>query len=300
MSNFGSATEAGEGFVNKLYTGIENFRVIAVCPNHAELKKMFGDKAKEDEYVLTTDEGVKQAKIVIYLDNEAEEGEPSIKTRLTYFVSKENKVSETGKDLMINQYGGNAWLPQDGSIPENMGWFNTTGMRKAYVNEPILIDFIRNLLNLPNLDKADKPEDAESSFSLQDWDAMFNGNFASLKAAIMSSPNKIGLVLGVKTTDEGKMYQDVFNRNTLRQWSKATGKFDYIRKQITEAQMAGAYPKTDFGNPDYVLREYDEANTTATNDSAFGNSSAEAQQGFFTDSTADAFASAKEGDDLAF
>lgn len=287
MSNFGQSTEAGEGFVNKLYTGIENFRVVAVCPNHDELKKMFGDNAKEDVYALTNDEGEQQAKIVIYLDNEAEGETPKITTRLTYFVTKKEKLSQTGKRLYINIYGTNAWLPLDGTIPESMSWFNPEGMRPAFDNENLVIDFLRNLLNLPSVDKADKPSDAYSQFSEKEWDSMFNGNFAQLKSAAMSSPNKIGVVLGVKTVDDGKMYQDVYNRNTLRQWSKQSGKFDYIRKNLTEAQSAGSYPKTDFGNLDFVLREYSDIPSGPSNDAAFTADSAPATSFF---ASADAFA----------
>lgn len=266
MSNFGTASEAGEGFVNKVYTGVENFNVVSVCPDHNELKKLYGDNAKEDSYTLTNDQGQQQAKIVIHLDNGAEEGEPSIKTRLTFFVTKAVKVSQTNKKLYINLYGENAWLP-DGDIPKEMEWFNTTGKRPAFDGEAEVIGFIRNLLNLPSLAKASKPEDAASQFSEADWNAMFNGNFATIKAAIMSSPNKIGLLLGAKTVDDGKIYQDIYNKSTLRQWAKSSGNFDYLRKQVTTAQDAGAYPKTNFGNPDYKLREYNPNEEGATNES---------------------------------
>lgn len=285
MANFGNATEAGEGFASKVYTGIENFRVVSVCPNHEELKKLFGDKAKEDTYTLKNDKGVDQVKIVLHLDNEAEEGEPSIKTRLTFFVTKEERLSQTGKKQFINLYGENAWLPLDGSIPESMSWFNTEGSRPAFNGEDIFISFIRNLLNLPSLKKADKPGDAASQFSEAEWNAVFNGNFSIIKSAIMSSPNKIGLLLGAKTVDDGKIYQDIYNRSTLRQWSKASGKFDYLRKEVTDAQSQGSYPKTDFGNPDYILREYNPNAEGATNDSLF-NQESSAGGSFFESETA--------------
>ena len=60
MSSFGQGKEAGEGFVNKQYTGVENFRVTHVCPTHEELKAIYGDGAKEDTYVLQNNEGKTQ------------------------------------------------------------------------------------------------------------------------------------------------------------------------------------------------------------------------------------------------
>lgn len=289
MSNFGNANEAGEGFVNKLYTGVENFRIVAVCPNHDELKKLYSEKSKEDTYILMNDDGKTQAKIVLHLDNEPGEGEPSIKTRITFFVTNNHKDSQTGKKLYINAYGQTAWLADPAVIPENMQWYDLTDSRLAYDGEDNLIGLIRNLLNLPSLAKADNPSDAASQFSTADWGSIFSGNFSVLKSAIMSSPNKIGLLLGVKTTDEGKMYQDIFNRNTLRQWAKASGKFDYLLKNVNEAQDGGGYPKTNFGNQDYVLREYVADEAGASNDSAFKQDNVTDSP--FTSETADAFSS---------
>ena len=256
MSNFGQANEAGEGFVNKLYTGVENFRVLSINPNHEALKGIYGEKAKEPNYISTDEKGNRQARIDVYVDNEAKEGEPAIKTKLTFFVTETEKISQGGdKKLFINAYGQTAWLPLDGSIPENMQWFDTDGMRTANGGEENLIGFIRNLLNLTSVAKAKVKADAASQFSVGDWNSMFGGTFTSVQAAGVS-PNKIGLLLGVKTVDNGKMYQDVYTRNTLRQWAKESGNFDYLRDSVTDAQSNGAYSKTVFGSGDYKLREF--------------------------------------------
>ena len=257
MSSFGKQRESGEGFVSKLYTGVENFVPTLVNPGLEDLKKIYGDNAKEDTYVSTTEEGKPQLKIVIYLDNKAEEGEESIKTRLTFFVVADKRVSQAGdKTQFINAYGQSTWLPNDGSIPENMNWYDAEGKREAFRGEDLVIDFLRNLLNLPSKDKADKPEDAKSQFTVQEWQKMFSGDMSPLKGIISQATNKIGILLGVKTVEDGKMYQDVYNRKTLRQYTKASGKFDYLRNDVVEAQNNGAYSSTDFGNPDYTLREY--------------------------------------------
>ena len=255
MSNFGQAKEAGEGSVRKLFTGVENFKVTHVNPNHEALKSMYGENAKAPEYLGTDDKGNKQVRIDIYLDNDAAEGEESIKTKATFFVAQSVKDSQTGKRLYINAFGQNAWLPMDGSIPENMVWFDGEGSRPALNGEVNLIGFIRNILNLTSLAKADNRSDAMSQFSEADWTAMLNGNFGTVQGAV-TSPNKIGLLLGVKTTDEGKMYQDVYTRSTLRQWAKESGNFDYLRNDVQEAQSNGAYSKTNFGSPDFKLREF--------------------------------------------
>ena len=253
---FGQGQEAGEGYVSKLFTGVENFKVTHVNPTHEELKQIYGDNAKEPVYV-TEEEGVKRIMINLLLDNEPEEGQESIKTRLTFFVANTPRVSdEKGKTEYINAYGQSAWLPSDGTVSEAMSWFDKEGMRPALNGEVPLIQALRNLLNLPSKKNAKNPADAKSEFSMEEWKAMASGNFTALRNVVKSSPNKLGVLLGVKTMDDGKMYQDTFNRSTLRQYGKTSQKFDYLRDSVTDAQANGAYSKTDFGNPDYILREF--------------------------------------------
>lgn len=273
MSNFGTGNEAGEGFVNKIYTGVENFRVTHVCPTHDELKKIYGENAKAPTYVTTNEDGVQQVRIDLYLDNEPEEGELAVKTKVSFFVNNSHKLSQTGKNRFINLYGQDAWLLPDGSIPENMAWFNTEGKRMAYDGEINLIELIKNLLNLPSLAKAENKSDAAAQFSDEDWRNMFNGNFSVLKGIIASAPNKVGLLLGAKTTEDGKVYQDIYNRGSLRQWAKAGGKFEYLQKSVNSAIEGGAYANTDFGNPDYKLREYNAGATTANEAALVGDAS---------------------------
>lgn len=288
MSSFGNAQEAGEGYVNKLYTGVENFRVTHVCPNHDQLKTIYGDNAKEPQYKSTDENGVETVRLDFYLDNESEEGEPTIKTKVSYFIKKAPRTSQnTGKQVYINVYGQNTWLTPDGNIPENMSWFQEKGKRAAYTGEPEMIGFLRNLLNLPGLAKAKTPESAESYLTVEDWNKIFSGNFSVIRDIVASSPNKVGFLLGVKTAEGGKMYQDIYNRETLRQWAKANEDFDYLRDKVKDSQDNGAYPNTNFGNADYKLREYTEENTP-TQDSVF-NENAKPASSFFSEETASQF-----------
>ena len=272
MSNFGSEREAGEGFENKLYTGVENFSVVNVCPTHEELKSIYGDRAKEPTYVSKDEDGNNQIRVDIMLDNKAEEGEPSIQTRISFFVTKAERVTKDGgKKQYINLYGQTAWLPDDAKKNAEGDYelvgakgtyvFKGAGARPAFNGEEQLISFIRNLLNLESPDRAEDIKNAESQFSVEDWNKIFAGNLSILKQVIKSN-NKVGILLGVKTMPDGKIYQDSYNRTTLRQWAKASGRFDYLRNDVDSAKANGAYPNTDFGNPDYKLREYTSASPT--------------------------------------
>lgn len=264
MTQFGQAQEAGEGTVRKLYTGVENFKVVDVNPDHEGLKKIFGENAKEDEYIGLDDEGKTRLKIVMYLDNE--DTETPIKTRLTFWVTQDYRLkTDKTKAQVINLYGRTCWLTE-AEIATNAPSYTMTGAkgayhydaagsRKAFKGEEGVISMLRNLLNLGSPEKADDKSTVTSQFSEADWNTMFSGAITTLKGVIMSSPNKIGLLLGVKTTDSG-VYQDVYNRNTLRQYSKAGGNFNYLRKDVQDAQSNGAFPNTNFGDISFKLSEY--------------------------------------------
>lgn len=271
MSNFGSAQEAGDGSARKVYTGVENFRITSVCPDHEQLKKIFGENAKADDYNKPQENdgepNVPQVKLVFYIDNEAIEDEESIKTRLTYFVTKQPYLTNAGdKTQYINVYGRTCWLTPDQAKStepiitltgaKGAYHFDTAGMRPAYRGEDGVIDMLKNLLNLGSPDKAKDKSLCHAQFSTADWEAMFNGNFASIRSAVTSSPNKIGLLLGAKTVADGSVYQDVYNRSTLRQYSKGSGNFKYIRSNVESAQENGSYPNTNFGDPSYKLAEF--------------------------------------------
>ena len=226
-----------------------------------------------------------------FLDNIAEEGEDSIKTNLSFYVVKTNRVSSKGTVEVINDYGTSAWMNPDMTVPANMSWYNTEGMRKAYKGEPALIEMLKNLLNLPSLKaatEAGNPANAKASLSDSDWDTIFNGNFSVFQSLIKSTENKIGVLLGVKTVDDGKMYQATYNRKTLRQYTKATGKFEYLRKDVQSAQANGAFATTDFGDPSYVLTEF-LGESTVTKSAEVSAPQAQTFSGFNAE-TANAFA----------
>lgn len=307
MSNFGQAQEAGEGTLRKIYTGVENFKITHVNPTHEELKTIYGENAKEPTYVADTEikdangtvlRVVPQIRIDLYLDNQNENEEESIKTRLTYFIPKEYQMKTDGtKAQYINAWGRTAWLDE---AQANSGQaiitmtgakgayhFDTTGMRKAFRGEEAVISMMRNLLNLGSPDKAKDKATVMSQFSEDDWNKMFLGNVSMLKNVVMGSPNKIGVLLGAKTVEGGAVYQDTYNRNTLRQYAKASGNFKYLRSDVESAQANGAYGMTNFGDPSYKLAPFlEDAVPTTTSPAGFGGG---ASTEGFSSSTANAF-----------
>lgn len=274
MSVFGQTQETGEGFVRKIYTGLENFKVIALNPSHAKLKEMFGENAKEPVYCSKSEvkdnDGntigeVDQIKLDFYLDNMDEEN--PIKTKMTLYVNRQEfKSSQKGTIEVINLYGRTAWLTEEqiaqglpeyqlakkagGTFP-----FDGEGMRKSFRGEAIVISTLRTLMGLKAPKDGEDKSNSASQFSVQDWDGFFKGNFTLIQKLVESAPNKIGLLLGAKTVEEN-VYQDVYSRAVLPAYIKNTRKLDYFRGQVENAKANGAYGSTDFGDPSYKLVEY--------------------------------------------
>lgn len=278
--NFGKGTDMSETSVRKLYTGVENFKVVAVNPSLAELQTLYGENSKEESYFIKRDEGKSDLlKLVFHLNNNVEnEDKPTIKTRLTLLLSNENLVSGTGKKQVINVFGQTAWLTEEqlkNITPtidiggQGTYFYDTTGIRLSYKGEETLISLLKTLLGINNPKEGQTPDEKElckAQFSKEDMQELFKGNVKSLNNLISSTQNKVGILLGVKQV-ESSFYQDTYSNYVLRQFVKHSNKadkYEYLLKNLRTSQENGAYSMTDFGNTDFVLREFNpsQANNT--------------------------------------
>lgn len=268
MSSFGKSIEVKEGAARVYYTGVNNFDVIAVNPTKDELGKIYGrDVDYDPEYTGTTnvsdaagEREVNQIRIDFYLRNEADK----VNVKASFYLSDTYHKSATGKLKVINDFGNTTWLTEadvkGGNAPENMSWYNMSGVKVAKRGEEEIIDFLKNLLNLPiDLSKLADLSEAHAKFPKEVLASMFKGDVSLLKQIIDSSNNKLGVLLGVKTNAEGKIMQAVYTRKTLRQYvlhSNKADKFKYLSKDLNDAKANGAYGNVDFGRDDLVFREF--------------------------------------------
>jgi len=282
MSNFGKGQEISEGGNRKLFTGAENFKVVAVNPTKAELEVIYGREITYDpEYTGTTtvsdgdgEREVNQIRLDFYLDNQ-DENNP-IRTKASFYVADTHHKSQTGKVKVINDFGRTTWLTKEdidsGDMPSNMQWYNASGVKVARRGEEEVIDFLVNLLNLPfDLKKLDDVSDAYAKISKSEWTAIFNGDVSIFRDVIKSTNNKIGVVLGVKTKADGGQMQAIFNRKTMRQYivsSNKADKFKWVLKDLLDAKANGAFGNVDFGPEDLELREFTVTPTQLSLDTA--------------------------------
>jgi hypothetical protein len=280
MSGFGAGKEVTEGGAIKMYSGAENFSVVGLNPTKFELEQIYGREINFDpEYIGDTEvsdgDGERkcpQIRLDFFLSNE----DGSVKTKLQFYVANTHHKSQTGKYKVINSFGKDTWLDEDSikskTMPDNMSWYRSDGVKVAKRGEAELISFMVNLLNLPyNLDKVEDISEAYASIPKEEWVKIFDGDTSYLKNIIDSTNNKIGILLGVKTKGDGKLVQTTFNRHTMRQYAipgTKADKFKYILKDLDEAVAAGAFGNVNFGPRDLIFREFELTPTAISSDNA--------------------------------
>ena len=284
---FSKGTESKEGNAVKRYIGVGSVFVLAVNPNKAELEKLYNTQIENDpEYLSEVEVGedkhkVQNVRIDFIVKTDAEKcGGIEFITKVAFFVRKEYRYNrDQTKVQIIDKYGRTAWatpeeiankqIPQYKNGPANID----ADYRESYVGEEDLTNFIKAYLNIPNVMKyvnntwvmVDKPEDCEAR--LENITEYFKGNFKELRDVIALQPNnKVKVLFGVRTTDDNKQYQAVYNQMFLKNNITDYSKLD---ADLQERKAAGAYPTTEFTVGD--LKEYDVEATDFSNSSAAGD-----------------------------
>lgn len=252
-----------ESAVRSLYTGIEKFKIVAVNPTMTELEAMGKNVKEEPVYTGVNDQGVAYARISFHLDNYADErgaNHPVIRTNHEFYIYDKTKISSNGKVQVINKYGQSVWITPEElntkTIPESMAaWLKADGLKAAKEGEGILVDFLRSFFNVASVATATKNGNiADAEAYISNTDALFKGDFSELRNSIDGVENKIKVLLGVKTTDEGKSYQATYNRSSLRVYMENYANFE---KNLKDYKANGGASNVEFGANDFVLREYD-------------------------------------------
>lgn len=259
---FAKGSESTDGAIVKRYTGVAPCYVVGVNPSKSELETIYGTTIENvPEYRSSVDVDGKKIETVridfIVKTDSANSNEIEMTSKVALFLRKEYRFNrDKSKVQVIDKYGRTAWVtieqakahevPVYANGPANLD----SDYRPCFVGEEELTNFIKAYLNIPNVMKyvdgkwvmVDNPEDCVAR--LDCIDKYFAGDYTELKEVINLQPNnKVKILFGVKTNDDGKQYQAVFTqmflKNGVRDYSK-------LAKELEDRKAAGAYPTTEF------------------------------------------------------
>lgn len=273
---FGKAVESKETTEIKRYIGIAPVQVLAINPSKKELESIYNTTLeKEPEYLGSTERDGKnipyvRIDFIIKTNPEKSNGVDMI-SKVSFFVRKAFMTNrDNTKVKVVDKYARTAWVTQDEFKNKLVPQYKNgparidNNYRALYAGEEELLGFVKNYLGINDVDEfvdgnwrmRANPQDYEAGFN--DMEKWFGGDISEIKNAIALMPNNyIKLLFGVRHTDDGREYQDVFNRATLKY---STRKNTSLEKALTEAKNNGAYVNTDFEICD--LKEF---NPTPTN-----------------------------------
>lgn len=208
------------GYQRKLYTGVALMQVVMINPTLSELveegyvnqKSVDEEKVKEPEYL----ESDGRYRIELYLESATPFKGETVRARHSIYVSDSYYTNKDGNYLYINNLGSFIGADKYKALPESAQY----DYREAKVGEKEMAELLRSWCNLK------KGED----LPLVHWRELSQGNLTSL-LSIAEGPKSgfMKVLLGVKTTDEGKRYQVVYGKKFERHYTKD---YSYLHKDL--------------------------------------------------------------------
>lgn len=259
----GKTQESTEGQSFKRYVGIGSSFVIAINPTKKELEDIYGrEVANDPEYVVDTDNG-KEARItfIVKTDPKVCDGIESINRIMFTLRNAPAYNRDQTKVQVIDKFGNSTWASvEDAKAGKKLLSANgqelmiDASYRMACVGEADLVEFLKvylgvgNAFNYVNGSWVEKDNTNDYVFGLEHVKDYFKGDFSEIKEAIALQPNnKIKLLYGVRTTDDGKQYQAIAARHGFFLPNYASSKaFTRVEKELNRLKDAGSYANYDF------------------------------------------------------
>lgn len=260
---FSKGNESTEGAPITRYTGVASVFVRGVNFNKSELEKFFGrDIENEPVYVGESDNnGVKvpQVRLDFMVEADKEKYGIDFKSRVTLFLRRMPRVSKAGKKQVIDKYGRTAWATEEEIASKSIPVYSNgkpanidKDYRVAYSGEEDLINFLIAYLNIPSpqkyvngewvMNEASKLPDSEAM--LEHIEDYFKGDFKEIKTIVSYQPNnKVKVLFGVRTADDGKQYQTCYTRMFLK---NSVNDYSRLDKNLQDTKASGALSSSEF------------------------------------------------------
>lgn len=268
----GKTKESTEGADIKRYIGLGSSFVLDVNPNKAKLDELMGFESQNDPEYTGTDETGKFARVhfIVRTDPKVCNG-IEITNRLMFTLRPTAAYNrDQTKVQVIDKYGNSTWANvEDAKAGKKILSVNGNPQkiadqyRMACVGEADLVAFLKAYLNVDDAFNykngawilKDNAED--DVFGLEHIKDYFNGDFSELQDALKLQPNnKVKLLYGVRTTDEGRQYQAIASRGEfILKNGTGSSAITRLEKSLLNAKQAGSYATTEFKVQE--LAEYD-------------------------------------------
>jgi len=213
------------------YTGVIPYRVVAINPNHEQLKTLLNyDGVSAPNYVNQKVGDKMYNKLVIYLQSQPcqdTEGNdvPQFIVPMTFNLSTREDVSGSGKYKIINNHGQSMYNVDVQTQVEAVGkktgtrYFSENGARIAREGEYDVYSFVLNYLNLDVAWKADgKGNSVDFKPYFDKLVTLSTEGIEQFQKIFSTAAGKAGgvkVLTGVRTTDEGKQYYSLFMKKFL-------------------------------------------------------------------------------------
>lgn len=260
---FSKGNESTEGAPITRYTGVASVFVRGVNFNKSELEKFFErDIENEPVYVGESDNnGVKvpQVRLDFMVEADKEKYGIDFKSRVTLFLRRMPRVSKAGKKQVIDKYGRTAWATEEEIASKSIPVYSNgkpanidKDYRVAYSGEEDLINFLIAYLNIPSpqryvngdwvMNEASKLPGSEAM--LEHIEDYFKGDFKEIKTIVSYQPNnKVKVLFGVRTADDGKQYQTCYTRMFLK---NSVNDYSRLDKNLQDTKASGALSSSEF------------------------------------------------------
>lgn len=288
---FSAGQESKGANVISRYTGVGSVNVIAINPKKAQLEEIFGMELDDEPvYIGTQDQDGKQVEyarldIVLQTVPELNNG-IEVKSRMALFVRNQYRFNrDKTKIQVIDKYGRTAWVTNEelkthaipiysNGNPANLD----ADYRPCYVGEEDLTNFFKAFLNIPSpmvyknkkWVPADNLEACQARFD--NMANVFKGDFSEfVNAWKFQQNNKVKVLFGIRTTNEGKQYQTFYTKMFLR---NSSSNYDRLEQDLKATKEAGGLPTSEFmvaPLQEYVVNSTPLENSQPQGNDPFGN-----------------------------
>lgn len=239
------------------FTGLALLKVLIVNPNRAQLEKMGIKVDEEPKYITTeTDENTNKpfnkVRLTFYFLKEFGEGEAKQNIILSNSIFLEQRANFSGKKdklEVIDKFGKGFYMDVTDFKNKNFAaaeYLDKTSIAACYPGQSQLISLMRTLVGSQKDDETTLADLSVGGNPASLWQPGGHNELNTIISNVNSTVgNKVKALLYVRSTEEGKHFQDIFPYNIGRAYSGA----EYFHKELVRMYKNNSryFENRDFG-----------------------------------------------------